>query len=138
MVKTYLNKNVYEATQERLDYIFNEFDNILVAFSGGKDSGICLNLCYDYAKSHDMLNKLAMYHLDYEAQYQMTTDYVTSVFNGFPKIKKYWLCLPMKAQCAVNMDAGYWIPWENSKKDIWVRNMPDSPHVINISIHAPM
>ena len=55
MAKKYLEKNVYEATQERLKYIFSEFDNIMVAFSGGKDSGVCLNLCYDYAKEHNML-----------------------------------------------------------------------------------
>ena len=32
-------KNVYELAQERLKVIFNEFDNIYVSFSGGKDSG---------------------------------------------------------------------------------------------------
>ena len=31
-------KNVYELAQERLKVIFNEFDNIYVSFSGGKDS----------------------------------------------------------------------------------------------------
>lgn len=40
MSKTYLNKNVYESAQERLAYIFDNFDNVLVAFSGGKDSGV--------------------------------------------------------------------------------------------------
>ena len=34
-------KNVYELAQERLKVIFNEFDNIYVSFSGGKDSGYC-------------------------------------------------------------------------------------------------
>ena len=31
-------KNVYELAQERLKVIFNEFDNIYVSFSGGKDN----------------------------------------------------------------------------------------------------
>jgi predicted phosphoadenosine phosphosulfate sulfurtransferase len=36
--------NVYDATQERLKIIFNDFENVLVAFSCGKDSGVVLNL----------------------------------------------------------------------------------------------
>ena len=106
MAKRYVDINVYTAAQQRLEYIFNEFDNVLVAFSGGKDSGVCLNLCYDYAKKHNMLDKLAMYHLDYEAQYQMTTDYVTETFEQFNDIKRYWLCLPVGADCGCSAKAG--------------------------------
>ena len=131
MAKKYLDINVYEAAQKRIEYIFNEFDNVLVAFSGGKDSSVCLNMCYDYAKEHNMLNKLAFYHLDYEAQYQMTTDFVDETFKKFNDIKRYWLCLPIKAQCSVNMDSGYWTPWEKSKKDLWVREMPTYDYIIN-------
>ena len=36
-VKKYLDINVYEATQARLKYIFEHFENIYVSFSGGKD-----------------------------------------------------------------------------------------------------
>jgi len=32
--------NVYEACMQRLELVFNEFDNISVSFSGGKDSGV--------------------------------------------------------------------------------------------------
>lgn len=132
MKKTYTNQSVYEAALERIEYLFNEFDNILIAFSGGKDSSVLLNIAYDYAKEHDCLDRVAIYHIDYEAQYQMTTDYVTEVFmTKFPDIKKYWLCLPLSAQCACRMDGAYWIPWEKEKEDIWVRQMPDNEFVIN-------
>ena len=133
MAKKYLGINVYDAAMQRIEYIFKEFDNVLIAFSGGKDSGVCLNLCYDYAKSHGLLNKLAMYHLDYEAQYQMTTDYVTECFSGFDGIRKYWLCIPVSADCGCKMDSATWIPWHPDEQDIWARDMPNSDYLIDIN-----
>ena len=44
MIKQHLKQNVYEAFLERLKFIFEEFDNIYISFSGGKDSGLLLNL----------------------------------------------------------------------------------------------
>ena len=44
MKREYIQKNVYEAVQERFDFLFREFENIYVSFSGGKDSGLLLNL----------------------------------------------------------------------------------------------
>lgn len=132
MKKLYLNQNVYEAAQERLKFIFDNFENVLISFSGGKDSGVCLNLCYDYAKLTGQTEKLAMYHMDYEAGYQMTYDYVERCFAGYHEIKrKYWMCLPISAQCSCSMYQSYWAPWEKSKKEIWVRPMPDYSYVIN-------
>lgn len=133
MKKTYINKNVYDATQERLEFIFNNFDNVLVAFSGGKDSGLLLNLAYDYAVKNNLVHKMAIYHLDYEAQYSFTTEYVTDTFlNCFNDItKKFWLCLPIAAQCAVNITDSYWTPWDREKHDIWVRDIPDNEFIIN-------
>lgn len=130
-MKKYLDINVYEATQERLSYIFDNFDKVLVAFSGGKDSGVTLNLAYDYAKKNNMLHKLAVYHLDYEAQYQMTTDYVTETFERLDDIERFWLCLPIKAQSAVSNFEYGWIPWNEDEKDIWVREMPKYDYVVN-------
>lgn len=132
MGKRYLKSNVYEEAQKRIRYIFNEFENVLIAFSGGKDSSVCLNMCYDYAKKNGLLDKLAMYHIDYEAQYQMTTDYVDNTFKDFPDIRRFWLCLPLEAQCCCRMDAGTWTTWEPEKKDIWVRDMPEYEYVVNI------
>ena len=90
-----------------------------------------LEMCYDYAKDTGQLDKLAMVHLDYEAQYQMTTDYVDETFKRFSDIKRFWLCLPIHAQCACSMKSGTWIPWEKSKKNLWVRPMPDYSYVYN-------
>lgn len=132
MRKKYQPEDVWEASQRRIAYLFDNFKNVLIAFSGGKDSGVCLNLCYEYAKRNGRLNQLAIYHLDYEAQYQATTDYVLEVLNGYEGTRKFWLCLPISAQCAVNMSQDHWVPWDPDQQEIWVRPLPVHPGVITV------
>ncbi len=50
-------QNVYDLAQERLRVIFQNFDNIYISFSGGKDSGVLLNLCIDYIRKHNLKKK---------------------------------------------------------------------------------
>lgn len=116
--------NVYEATQERLRVIFAEFDNVYVSFSGGKDSGALLNLCLQYIQDHNLQRKISVFHIDYEAQYQMTTDYVDAVMADNDLIENFRICLPLRAHCATSMQYSYWIPWEKEKREIWVRDIP--------------
>lgn len=126
-----MKKNVYQAAQERIEFIFNEFENVLIAFSGGKDSGICLNLFYEYAKKHNQLHKLAVYHEDYEGGYPQTFEYIKRMFDSMPEVRRYWLCLPIKAACSASMFQTHWIPWDRDKEDLWIRKMPDDDYVIN-------
>ncbi len=121
------NKNVYQAAMERIEFLFAEFEQIVISFSGGKDSGVMLNLTLDYAKQNNCLDKVAVYHLDYEAQYQMTTDYVTRTFKNLPaEVQQYWFCLPVKAQCSTSMFQSYWQPWKLEDKDKWCRQLPEN------------
>lgn len=123
--------NVYEALIQRLDFVFSEFDKVVVSFSGGKDSGVLLSITMDYAKRTGNLGRLAVYHMDYEAQYTKTTEYVDRVFNSLPDgVDGFRVCLPVKAQCSTSMFQAYWQPWKLSEKDIWCRPMP-TKHVIN-------
>lgn len=135
MSKKYLENNVYEATNNRLKFIFEEFENVLIAFSTGKDSGVMLNLAYDYAKKTDQLHKLSIYYQDYEAIYSESTNYAKRVFDEqFIDIsRKYWLCMPIKASCSVTMHQDGWIPWNPDEEEIWTRPFPDSNHLYNIN-----
>ena len=57
-------QNVYDLAQERLRVIFQNFDNIYISFSGGKDSGVLLNLCIDYIRKHNLKRKIGVFHMD--------------------------------------------------------------------------
>lgn len=133
MTREYTKETVYEALQRRLEFIFEEFDNIFVSFSGGKDSGLLLNLTLDFQQKYYPDKKIGVFHQDFEAQYSMTTEYVERTFERIKdKVEPYWVCLPMATRTAVSNYEMYWYPWDDKKQDIWVRPMPDHPYVINL------
>ena len=117
---------VYDATIKRLEFIFSEFDNVYVSFSGGKDSGVLLNLCIDFIRKNRLNRKLGVLHLDYEAQYEMTTDYVNKTLKSNSDILDvYRCCVPFKVTTCTSMFQTYWRPWDPAMKDLWVSPMPD-------------
>ncbi len=81
MKKKYLHLNVYDAFLDRMHFLFEEFENIYISFSGGKDSGLLLNLALDYRDQHYPERTLGVFHQDFEAQYSMTTEYVDRTFE---------------------------------------------------------
>ena len=133
MIREYTNDNVYEAVQKRLKYIFEEFDNIFVSFSGGKDSGLLLEMTLDFQKKHYPNKKIGVFHQDFEAQYSFTTEYVERTFERIKdEVEPYWVCLPMATRTAVSNYEMYWYPWDDTKEELWVRPMPKHPYVINM------
>ena len=133
MTKEYMGKNVYDALQERLRFIFEEFDNIFVSFSGGKDSGLLLNLTLDFQRKYFPEKRIGVFHQDFEAQYTVTTEYVERTFERIKDdVEPYWVCLPMAARTALSSYQMYWYPWDDAMEEAWVRPMPDHPYVINL------
>ena len=70
------DKNVYDASNERIEYIFENFKKIYVSFSGGKDSGIMLNLCLDYMRANNITEKIGLMVMDNEANYDYSFSYL--------------------------------------------------------------
>ncbi len=121
MVKKYTGQNVYDAFQQRMHFIFKEFDNIFVSFSGGKDSGALLNLVLDFQEKYYPDKKIGVFHQDFEAQYTVTTEYVEKTFARLEnKAELYWVCLPMATRTALSSYEMFWYPWDDVKKDAWV------------------
>ena len=132
MVREYLEQNVYEAFQKRMKFLFEEFDNIYVSFSGGKDSGLLLNLTLDFQKTYFPEKRIGVFHQDFEAQYTVTSEYVERTFERLRgEAELYWVCLPMAVRTALSSYQMYWYPWDETKQESWVRRMPEGEYVIH-------
>lgn len=138
MTRRYSRQNVYDALCERLKYLFDEFDNIYVSFSGGKDSGLLLNLVLDFQQKNYPNKTIGVFHQDFEAQYTVTTEYIERTFERIhDKVEPYWVCLPMATRTALSSYEMFWYPWDDTKQDSWIRKMPEKDYVINLS-HNPI
>ena len=86
-----------------------------------------------YKRRNKIAKKIGVFHQDFEAQYQTTTDFVSRMFeNNLRDIEPYWVCLPMGSRCAVSNYQMYWYPWDPDKEELWVRPMPKMPYIINM------
>ena len=68
--------------------MFQEFENIFVSFSGGKDSGLLLNLLLDFQKKYYPHRKIGVFHQDFEAQYTVTSEYVAVSYTHLDVYKR--------------------------------------------------
>ena len=114
---SYLNSNVYEATRQRLRYIFDEFDQVVISFSGGKDSTAILNCALEVAEEKCKLPLPVMF-LDQEAEWQTVIDYTRKVMQD-TRVKPYWLQVPIKLFNATSSDASFLHCWEDGEE--WMR-----------------
>ena len=123
-MKIYNDKNVFEASLERIEFAFDNFDNLCVSYSGGKDSTVMIQLVNMIAKKRN--RKFDVLFIDMEAQYLMTIEHIKTLKNKLECIRDfYWVCLPLSLRNAVSVFEPRWICWEKAKKDKWVREMPE-------------
>ncbi len=133
-MKKYLNKNVYEAANERIDFAFKNFSRIYVSFSGGKDSSVLLNLALDYMRRKKIKKKLGLLFVDLEAQYALTIKFVEEMLKeNAPMLDTYWCCLPLNLRNSVSVFEPFWTCWDPEQKGKWAREYPKFTGVIGES-----
>ena len=132
MYKKYSNKNVYEVSEDRVNYIFDNFERIYVSFSGGKDSTVMLFLMLEEAKKRN--KKIGLFIVDLEGQYKFTIEHMEKIIDdNVDYLDVYWFCYPISLRNAVSVYEPKWICWDNDRKNDWIRPLPIHA-IIDISL----
>jgi predicted phosphoadenosine phosphosulfate sulfurtransferase len=120
-----LSVDVYTATQERLDFIFSNFKRVYVSFSGGKDSGVLLNLVVDYIRARGIKVRLGVQIMDNEANYTQSEEFMHRIIQAnLDVLDVYWCCLPITLPCTVSSYEIDWQCWGEADRHRWIRPMP--------------
>ena len=126
-MKIFLEQNVWDAALERIEYLFDEFDQVVVSFSGGKDSTTILNLALMVAEKKGKL-PLTVCFIDQEAEWNAVVEYVRRVMSD-ERVNPHWLQVPIRLFNATSMDSPWLHCW--AEGDDWMR--PKEPNSIHIN-----
>lgn len=132
-MKKYRDENVFDAAMERIDYIFNSFEKIYLSFSGGKDSGVMLNLVLKYMKDNGIKKKIGLMTMDNECNFTHSLDFMHSIIkNNIEYLDVYWCCMPVTIPCTVSSYEIDYQTWGTKDEYRWVRPMPKEDYIIDI------
>lgn len=112
--------NVLDAARQRLSFVFDNFENIIVSVSGGKDSTVLACLALQEARKRD--RKIGLFFLDEEVVYQSTIEQVEYVMSLYPgNTNRLWLQVEFDLTNATSYEESQLKCWEKGKHKIWMR-----------------
>lgn len=118
--QVYENKTVLDAAIERVSFIFDNFENINVSISGGKDSEVAFHLMVLEAVRRN--RKITIFFLDEEVMYQSTIDMIEYLISLYPtNINVNWLQIEFNLTNATSVKNGQLLCWEHGKHKEWMR-----------------
>ncbi len=129
--QVYINKTVLDAAKERFAYIFDEFENIIVSISGGKDSTVLAHLAL--SEAHRRGRRIGIFFLDEEVVYGSTIKQIEYIMSLYPENTiPLWLQIEFNLTNATSLIESQLKCWEAGKHKIWMR--PKKPFSIQ---HKP-
>lgn len=117
-MKIYKKNNVYEEALERIRYLFDEFEHVIVGFSGGKDSTVTFNMCLIVAREKNRLPLKVMF-VDQEAEWQSAIDHVKEVMYH-PDVDPMWFQMPFKITNSTSTENQFLKAWDPAEEDKWI------------------
>ena len=127
-MKIYTGRTVWEAALARMGWLFEEFPNVVVSFSGGKDSTVVLNLALRVAAEKNRL-PLKVAFVDQEAEWQATIDYAREVMAR-PTVEPWWFQMPIQLFNAASFTDQWLHCWQEGGP--WMRPQEDGAITANV------
>lgn len=120
-MKYYTNRSVFDAALARIGFLFDEFENVVINVSGGKDSTVVLNLALRVAEERGRL-PLNVLFIDQEAEWEGTVDMIREIMYD-PRVKPFWLQVPVDIFNATSTTGGdNWLHcWAPDEEGQWIR-----------------
>lgn len=109
-------EDVLTAAKKRILFLFDNYDNIQLSFSGGKDSTVLFHLINEEAAKRD--RKFYLYFQDQEAEYKATIDIVEWAMSQ-PNVIPLWYQVPIFMTNAASHQQLFLWAWGIGEK--WVR-----------------
>ncbi|MFT4061069.1 MAG: phosphoadenosine phosphosulfate reductase family protein [Edaphocola sp.] len=109
-------EDVLTAVRKRIGLLFDNYDNISLSFSGGKDSTALFHLINEEAVKRN--RKFILYFQDQEAEYQGTIDFVEWAMSQ-PNVIPMWYQVPIFMTNAASHQQLFLWAWGEGEE--WVR-----------------
>mgnify|MGYP001497270596 CR=1 FL=1 len=127
--REYLGQTVFDNSINRLRELYREGHRLVVSFSGGKDSGIILELCIIAATLENRLPVDAVMR-DEEIMIPETYEYCERVYNR-PEVNMKWLIAKQPVINCFDRENPYFWVFDDNCPEKWVRQPPSFATYIN-------
>lgn len=122
--QVYFPKTVLAAAQDRMRYLFDEWDQIIVSISGGKDSTVLAHLAL--TEAHRRGRKVGLFFLDEEVVYDSTIQQVDYLMHLYPEnTVPLWLQIEFRLTNATSLVESQLNCWAAGQHKIWMRPKKD-------------